>query len=387
MPLKALVNGKYVIAPLMSDEEWSSLKESVKRGQSSIIMKCCNNSGHLRISKLKTKHFVHDRNVDCNWEPESLEHLRIKSDIVQICANTGWTVDVEVEGDSWIADVLATDGKRKIAFEVQMSPQTYDETVNRTLKYENNDIECYWLFQKIPKHNASSSGKSNTNSLYYCKVAIDRDDSEIKSITVTLEEDKTIPLREFIEGILLNKIKYCNKMKGIYRTTCKKIIFFTNTCWKCHRDYQAYFLEGESKYEARLGIPDSIFESDCGLKYGTYWNDSDEEDENEVVSPFNPKIIQSVRDFLMTDEGKDIKIGEIKQRYSNTVKSSYISFGCPYCDAIFGNWYYQEAMIEYQVDGEKPLKVLEVNIDLENRRIEKPEKHWCYPKNGEFCER
>lgn len=386
MPLKALVNGKYMIGPLMSDDEWSALRESVKKGHSNIIIHCCNKPSHQRISKLNTKHFVHDRNAECNWEPESLEHLKIKSDIVQICADLGWAVDVEVEGDSWIADVLTTDGKRKIAFEVQMSNQTYEETINRTLKYANSGVEYYWLFRKIPKNNNVSSERLDTSSLYYCSVAVDRENSVIKSISVTIE-DKTIPLREFIKGILLSKIKHCKKMKGVYRTTCKKIVFFTNTCWNCNKDYQAYYLEGESEFEMSLGVPDTIYESDCGLKYTAFINESDDESsDDEIVSPFNTKIIKTVENFLKTDEGKNIRIGEIKPRYSNTVGHSYTSFGCPYCDAIYGNWYYEEAIQEYELGDAEPLKILDVDIDLEYRRVERPKKHWCYPKNGEFCE-
>jgi len=222
--------------------------------------------------------------------------------------------------------------------------------------------------------------------LYYCCVSIDREKSEIKSILVTIE-DKTISIREFIEGILLGNIKYCKKMKGAYRTTCKKIVFFTNTCWRCNKDYQAYYLKGEFDHEMSLGVPDTVFESDCGLIY-TDLSDilNDEYSDEEIVSPFNPIIMKTVESFLKTDEGKNIKIGQIKSRYSNTVKHSYTSFGCPYCDAIYGGWYCKEEVLGLETGDTKPLKILDVDINLEYKWVERPHKHWCYPKNGQFCE-
>ena len=39
-------------------------------------------------------------------------------------------------------------------------------------------------------------------------------------------------------------------------------------------------------------------------------------------------------------------MGKIKPRFSKTVGKSYPSFGCAYCDSIFGNHFVQEAMME-----------------------------------------
>lgn len=39
-------------------------------------------------------------------------------------------------------------------------------------------------------------------------------------------------------------------------------------------------------------------------------------------------------------------MGKIKPRFSKTVGESYPSFGCAYCDSIFGNHFVQDKMME-----------------------------------------
>ena len=150
MPLRALIDGKEIIAPFLDDSEWNSLKNDISSGSKQAILPCCQNLGFLRTSKLGTKHFVHKRKSNCTWEPETKEHLEAKAAILIACKNAGFNASTEVSGPDWIADVLVTKGSLKIAFEVQLSYQNTLKTLERHDKYIRDGIICCWLFNKIP---------------------------------------------------------------------------------------------------------------------------------------------------------------------------------------------------------------------------------------------
>ena len=88
MPLSAIINGDRVIGPDLNDEEWRDLKLRHKNGLEVIMV--CGAKGHLRISKKGLKHFYHAKNSEtCGCEPESIDHLKLKNQIYQICKSEG----------------------------------------------------------------------------------------------------------------------------------------------------------------------------------------------------------------------------------------------------------------------------------------------------------
>ncbi len=54
---------------------------------------------------------------------------------------------------------------------------------------------------------------------------------------------------------------------------------------------------------------------------------------------FRPEILKAVMDFLSSEVGKNIHMGEIKKRFSKTVQQEYKSFGCYKCDSLFGDFF------------------------------------------------
>lgn len=388
MPLKALINGNRVISPLLSDEEWEALKASTKKGITTIRMTCCDSIGHPRTSKLGTNHFYHHPEADCRYEPESVEHLKIKVDILQLCAKLGWAVDTEYEGSNWTADVLASKDGRKIAFELQLSKQTLEETVFRTNKYKTDGIECYWLFQKIPSNAKvinSQLGKSDVN-VFEIKLN-ENIDQDYASVDIG---GKTISLPSFVEGVLLNKMVLASTIKGRFSKTCKKIVFFPVSCWKCSKECDVYYVtDDEGDPLTTMSMFDMDFVSDCGLVIqGCIFYDIIGDDGEEFINiPFNPKIIEIVNEFVNSAEGKSINLAPIKERYSNTAQESYISFGCPYCDALFGDWFYPREIENVEYGDVKPTAKLDIDIKINTETKSVEYNHWCYPSNGEYCNR
>ncbi|WP_305066441.1 competence protein CoiA [Methanoculleus sp.] len=149
IPLSAIINGERVIGPDLSDSEWSELRAQHKKGLA-VTMPCCGMSGHLRTSKCGLKHFYHaHKSGECEGEPESLDHLRLKNQIYQICRAEGWDAQPEYQSPAgdWRADVYATRGERSVVFEVQLSKIRQEELQEREEKYARDGIESYWLLR------------------------------------------------------------------------------------------------------------------------------------------------------------------------------------------------------------------------------------------------
>jgi hypothetical protein len=150
VPLKAIVDGKTIIGPDLSREEWTTLKSRHTKGLI-ITMGCCGAPGHLRVSKKGTQHFYHAVDTGCNYEQESKEHLEIKYQIYRTCTSENWETCVEFPAPdrTWISDVYAIGYGRKIVFEIQISTISPDVLEERDRKYRNEGIESYWLLDNF----------------------------------------------------------------------------------------------------------------------------------------------------------------------------------------------------------------------------------------------
>ena len=81
--------------------------------------------------------------------------------------------------------------------------------------------------------------------------------------------------------------------------------------------------------------------------------------------------------------GSGVALGAIKNRYSRTVESSYLSFGCPHCDALFGDWFVREAVLDAAIDGYACAR-FEVEHPMLGRAD--VQGHWCLPPRGSsYC--
>ena len=152
MPLRVQVDGNSLNAALLSDTEWQALK-----GSRSLRMPCCDAPAYRRTSRLRTRHFAHSPRSHCGAEGECAEHLAAKAEIVRVCHELGWNALSEYVGNQWRADVYATRGRYRLAFEIQWSTQTLQVTRERHAAY-GPDIKCCWLFKRLPSLNRWESG-------------------------------------------------------------------------------------------------------------------------------------------------------------------------------------------------------------------------------------
>lgn len=98
---------------------------------------------------------------------------------------------------------------------------------------------------------------------------------------------------------------------------------------------------------------------------------------------FRPEIVELARHFIENRKDLDLKLGQIKSRYSHTVEDSYTSFGCFKCDSIFGDWYVMDAEMDMLYAPKELTHQGEIHL---KQIIEIPIRHWCFPDNRQFCE-
>lgn len=108
----------------------------------------CGHGLHAKVSPRGLRFFAHDRGApDCSQAGESIEHHLLKQELASAVRAAGWHAELEVPGDGWRADVLATspDGLRRMAWEAQLSPIDVDEITRRTEQLHASGVRVCWV--------------------------------------------------------------------------------------------------------------------------------------------------------------------------------------------------------------------------------------------------
>ena len=344
MPLKAEVNGKIIISIDMSDDEWDGLKKAVRSNKTSVKLLCCGGSAYLRTSKLGIKHFVHKTKYECNWKPESISHLKIKEIIFKTCKEEGWDVEPEYSFNDWVADIFATNGDAKLAFEVQWSRQTPEETRIRQGKYRRDGIKGIWFFRYLP------------GSLIA--------DETIPAFKISKKGDNyfvvigcnEIRLESAVKNLLKGNVEFRKKLT-LKKTQIADIYKFKMKCWKCKRETPV------------IGVYSS-YVSRCG--YELYDMDLSDDELGKAIAVLQKGGIKELAD-----------LAPIKKRYSRTADCYYWSNGCKWCGAIVGEWFLRNELLDFLYTEPKP--ILKIPFTLNKIKYE-DEPHWCLKGDEGFCE-
>lgn len=122
------------------------------------------------------------------------------------------------------------------------------------------------------------------------------------------------------------------------------IKFVEMNCWKCGAKNHIYFVEPYIEdTDPSINFPDT-----------TLWS-------NDKPS-FNSEIIQKIKEHLSIINDNKIIMASIKKRYSHTTQSTYMSFGCTKCDAIFGDFYVNNAECDAHY-GDNVICEFDIKID------------------------
>ncbi|QDT10684.1 competence protein CoiA [Planctomycetes bacterium K23_9] len=349
VPLKALYDDKTVIAPLLCDQEWDTLRRDLRDHTLTLRLPCCGAECFARESKLGTRHFYHARGAECSSPRETLEHLLAKERIILGGHDAGFQVEAEAIGEGWRADVLARKGKVEIAFEVQWSSQTLDETHSRQERYKKDGIRCAWLFRRLPKNSRPA------RDLPMFKI-------DFKDRADPIVEGQ--PLRKFAKDLLSGRYKFCERT--LVASEQELIIQILPTvCWKCKQNCHVFRVVNQA-----MGLLSTHQEPIAYLDDGF----------DEGVD-FCKEAVRFIRELRSQKSDIQFFFGEVKNRYSRTKRRSYLSQGCPFCDALFGDHY-----LHHDGDLLSTEPILEhklVVAVLKRPIVEKA--HWCFSETMQFC--
>ncbi len=349
MPLKAYRDSQVIIAPLLSSVQWEQLRAEVKAGTVVLRMPCCDAGCYPRVSKLGTRHFVHRPGGHCGAEGETLDHLLAKSQAALGGQDAGYTVETEAQGEGWRADVLAVRGEARIAIEIQWSMQTLEETELRQERYAADGVRCVWLFRKLPR-----GARPRRDVPMFALGGSER--------TCPMVEGKS--LREFVAELLRGHYKFCDVARAL-PTQSVRIEIASCRCWRCHEPCHFFRVaRNDEGLQTMHGWP-------CA-----YWQE---------VFPegleYSRQVQEALTRFRESEAGKSVLLGKVKERYSRTVGESYMSQGCPFCDALFGEWH-----LKMEPDSWEAPCVASLDIAIElPRSVIAQYPHWCYSPTKDFC--
>lgn len=289
--------------------------------------------------------------MDNLWT-ESSFHDNIKNMVAQICRKLGYATREEFKGKDWRADVFVLANGIKYAFEIQSSIQSVRKTLERQAKYIRDGVIGCWLFEKEPKQ------KNELENLPLFRLNNNNDND---NVTVSIKDRKEISLEVFIKDFLHGNIKFCSSLNPLEL----EVRFIKMDCWKCRHENHIYY------------IGDLI--TPCNAKI--FFGDIEMWISEKLM--FTPEIVEKVLDHSKVNN--KLNMATIKERYSNTVGNTYLSFGCSKCDSIFGDWFVFEAIIDtWYGDGVVDKMMISKKVIPVDLKSETP--HWCHPGENDFCE-
>lgn len=234
MPLRACtIRGEEVIAPLLDAATWDELVARVRGRDLELRMPCCDAEARPRVSPLGTRHFFHARRGDCDWKPETAEHLALKARVIELFGRRGWVARPEVSGDGWRADVLASDGDRRVVVEVQLSPQDAETTRERTARYAQAGLPSIWLMRRLPP------GLRSDASLSAFQIRWDRPPYIVEV------EGASVLLDEFVDACIDRRLRFTRA--EIVPCALVRVHGHTMECHSCGR----FFSVATASFERR----------------------------------------------------------------------------------------------------------------------------------------
>lgn len=314
MPLVAHFNGQRTAAHQLTTDEWVSLKSVYKQGT---LTMTCGQPAIPRTSKNGFQHFAHKPGVDCTLHaggPESAEHLALKAAAEAAAKACGWAATIEYPGPDreWIADVLAEKGGRRVAIEIQLSPQQPLEFVRRQERYAASGIECVWLVARHNKHNAaqvpSYTVKYSSDEIIVETPATDLGEpGGDVDLTTAIRGALTGHRIRFIEATVTT-FSISTGMKKCFRSECRE---WMTIC----------FLE-RVQVETRCGLKGSV-----GAEYFGRLHLEDRAERSAW-----PVILKA----LYTDSDL-AKPAPLRMKNSDAAGHAYLGYTCPNCGYLQGD--------------------------------------------------
>lgn len=326
---------------------WESLAAR-NRKESHLSAECCGHRVVLKRSPLGTQFFAHRRRGACNFQPESREHLLAKDTIARAALSIGWNAETEARSlervPEWIADVLCSrsDRSSRVAFEVQWTRQTLQESERRQVAYKASGVRAMWLMRQadvpvsrdVPAFRLvfvpeASQFQVWLPSGHHPSVY------EWRSKDNDRDWAQKVELATFVRGALNGALKFAPMVDQVVPVSVELV---GATCWKCHasiRLLRSFVVRSENRWKGFEGFSFGVGEFETG----------------------NPNWEEWIHEHLPPARLAALGAGEIKRRYSKTMADRYLSNGCMHCGALQGRFFEHEHAFEESISLDVEMKV------------------------------
>lgn len=407
MPLSAYVNGDYVYGPSITEGTWQALRRMRNRE----VRLPCGRDGFLRVSPRGTKHFVHHANhEDCPWANESPDHVDAKCAIVAGLAadprTRDWTVRTEQCGPDWRADVLATspDGRRRVAFEVQLSEQSFEETVARQVRFSAAGVEGVWLFREPPRRRSGSdtmayweafggaqSHRDGAPLPHLPLFRLFRDEEGAWRVRVRRDvhqhgyaewvwdaQPGTRPLSGFVAAWLCAAPAPVRPLLAVAAEWVSRLWFLRTACPRCSTDTLLHAMTAPQMSACGVRVSERLFApvyEEVALAHV------------RAYGPFGFRTRARVAAHLATDDGRHLLEEAIAARYVYLEAEDAVRFACPRCPHV-----YTDAAYAALAAATPPLASLLMPMPAGPGWVGEPgrdqaldDEHWCLAPADAVC--
>lgn len=288
---------------------------------------------------------------------ERRAHAELKQRVAELAAGHGWQTTLEAPGDGFRVDVLLERDSRRVAVEVQLSSCPIDAYKERTARYRAAGLESLWLVGSYPEKLMPDAGlplfrvgwPDEDGEPYLGFAEPERFDRRGRVVDVAAR-----PFAEALPQLLDSTIRF--RAEATVQPFAE-LLGWTSPCWKCETEVPLW--------DTRL-----VGRTLCGLAHVDGFHPDE-----EWQDCFSPAVRALAGEAGLSDSA-------IKERFSRTVGRSYMSFGCPSCDAIYGEFFVRRDMLDVVYDppifGQAQAGAPVV--------VKRP--HWCAGDgngNGNYC--
>lgn len=252
-------------------------------------------------------------------KPEMLKVSKtdFMSTLCGICERENLKYEKYHKTDKWRSDVLIYVGEDRIAISSFSSFKASSDVLQ---SMEEDGVKAFGLVLSPKMETYQKSAcfglyKSNGDAELQVKVG-----------------ENSLSLSAFVKKCVEGKIA----LREDVTITSVDVMFCETDCYVCGTPHSVFFvryLVGEN-----------------GRRYDYYRDSVEYADESIEGYPdlqFGDEILALVKDYIAQHPEKKIVMGPIKSRFSKTRDESYLSFGCPVCDALVGDYYLDEIHIDY----------------------------------------
>ena len=361
MPLRALFETREIVAPTLDRVQWEALWRETHGAAGKLTLPCCGSRAFQRTSRRGLQHFYHSPDTECDERGETQDHLAAKLAIVQGCERAGFQPHPEWLEDGWRADILAVRGPLRIAFEVQWSRLSLEETVQRQDRYARAGVRGCWFFRYPPVGLRQPHDEQPLVARHDLPAFLLPHDPD--GAPCVCLNGHTLPLDRFVAQLLSGKVRFRRRARiARWQPVCLR--FYDFACWRCGGLSHVYCLDRRT-YGATCGI-------EMPLHRG--WFDASR-------PALRPEIQRAAWSFLLTDQGLNLRLGSIKPRTMGGRER--MSFGCFWCDEPFPDYplWHREDEVRRQDSWTATHRT--VVRSSGPYTLHRP--HWCLPTDSLYC--